>query len=206
MWRRLARSPLALAARRSSSYSQPPNLDYARAARSARRMAADTLMLQLQDLPAAACVSRLGVDPAIAVPVSRRDVLALDALDDAALRPALAQRGRAARARRAGMAEACASQAFLDDAALYAARAYRLGHIDALPVVELAYRDEPGGGDDAAGDGLRPHQILRARTRSGARWTRPSAASGTRDCARRGRTRCARGALSRTRPAPADLA
>ena len=32
------------------------------------------------------------------------------------------------------------------------------GH--ALPVVELAYRDEPGGGDDAAGDGLRPHQIL----------------------------------------------
>ena len=48
MWRRLARSPLALAARRSSSYSQPPNLDYARAARSARRMAADTLMLQLR--------------------------------------------------------------------------------------------------------------------------------------------------------------
>ena len=37
---------------------------------------------------------------------------------------------------------------------------YRLGRIDALPVVELAYRDEPGGGDDAAGDGLRPHQIL----------------------------------------------
>ena len=161
MWRRLARSPLALAARRSSSYSQPPNLDYARAARSARRMAADTLMLQLQDLPAAACVSRLGVDPAIAVPVSRRDVLALDELDDAALRSALARCEAGLRAHAArGMAEACASQEFLDDAALYVCVLYRLGRIETLPIVELAYHDEPGGDDDNAGDGLRPHQIL----------------------------------------------
>ena len=50
-------------------------------------------------------------------------------------------------------AHACFDLAFSSSATVY-------GDPETLPIVELAYHDEPGGDDDNAGDGLRPHQIL----------------------------------------------
>jgi hypothetical protein len=135
--------------------------------------AKDVIVIKLFELPAKFSVAQFGLDAAISVPAARGELLALDALDDAALADELA-RARASLAAYGarGMRAACEDHRFFRDTAVYVCALWRLGHIVDLPVVEGGYYEDdnpppPESYERPGGSDLRPHDLVAILNREG---------------------------------------